>query len=399
MFTLDNDITQKFWDHFNLAKLATLNKKHFAFIGSMLYKLKVEPDTSVRDVYLDGYNQTIRVNPSWFINLNPEEASAMMSHEVLHYALQHDIRRGNKLPNLYQKACDQVVNNMLMDFGFKLPQDIKVDRRYQNQTLEVIYKEILDEWNDNNNNDNNNNDNNDNQSGGNDLPQEQPQLNNHQQNQRNQQVHQSELADKATNGSGIGNSNEAFKNLFEDINDGKLDWRLILAEHFNELTQGEPSYHDLDRRSLALDLFEPVRESENAISKVALALDVSGSVSEEQIKIFLQEIKAIVSQLDPEKISIMTFNHDLVDVFEFNRGDDFYSVEINIGGGTDLVPIFKHYNKPQNIPEFLIVFSDLEVGWNNVKQPKYHTTWICLDNPSVKEVPFGKLIHVKSKDL
>lgn len=392
MFQLDDKTTKEFWEHFNLAKLAILNKKHFAFIGSMLYKFKVEPELSIKDVYLDGSQSTIRVNPFWFTKLNPEESASMLAHEVMHFALQHDIRRGNRIPNLYQKAADQVVNNMLMDFGFKLPSDIEVDRRYQNQNTDIVYKQIYDDWKDNQEEPDNNG------SGENDLPEEQPPVTNQQQNQRNRDINQSELADKASGGGGIGNSNEAFKQLFEDINTGKLNWKLILAEHFNELTQGEPSYHDLDRRMLSLGYYEPINESENTINRVALALDVSGSVSQEQIQIFLQEIKAIIEQLNPEKISVMTFNHRIVDVFEFNQGDDLSSIQINIGGGTDFEPIFKHYNKPENLPEFLIVFSDLDVYWDNVKQPKYHTTFICFDNPK-EQAPFGKTIHVKTQDL
>lgn len=392
MFQLDEKTTKEFWEHFNLAKLAILNKKHFAFIGSMLYKLKVEPELSIKDVCLDGSHSTIRVNPFWFTKLSPEESASMLAHEVMHYALQHDIRRGNRIPSLYQKAADQVVNNMLMDFGFKLPSDIEVDRRYQNQNTDIVYKQIYDEWENEQEEPDNNN------SGENDLPEEQPPVTNKQQNQRNRDINQSDLADKASGGRGISNSNEVFKQLFEDINTGKLNWKLILAEHFNELTQGEPSYYDLDRRMLSLDYYEPINESTNTINRVALALDVSGSVSQEQIQIFLQEIRAIIEQLNPEKISVMTFNHRIVDVFEFNQGDDLSSIQINIGGGTDFEPIFEHYNKPENIPEFLIVFSDLEVWWDNVKQPKYHTTFICFDNPK-EQAPFGKTIHVKTQDL
>lgn len=380
---------KQFWEQFNLAKLATLNKKHFAFIGSMLYKLKISPTTEVRDIFLDGHNSTIKINPSWFNSLTPEYASSMLAHEVLHYSLQHDIRRGNKEPQLYQKACDEVVNNMLMDFGFKLPMDIEVNRNYQNQSLEQVYKQVFAEHQQQ--------DPDNSGSGGNDLPENQPALTNHQQNQRNRDLNQSEMADKASSGMGIGNSNEAFKQLFKEINEGKINWKQLLAEHFNELTQGEPSYHDLDRRMLSLGYYEPVNESENTCHRVAVALDVSGSISEEQIHIFLQEIKAIAESLNPELISVMTFNTGLVDVLEFKQGDDLSEIPLNIGGGTDLEPVFQYYNEPENLPEFLVVFSDLEV-WGIPAKPKYHTTWICFDNLHA-EVPYGKLIHVNSGDL
>lgn len=388
---LDEITSNQFWEHFKLAKLAILNKKHFAFIGSMLYKLKVEPDISIKDVFLDGIYSTIKVNPSWFLSLNPEESASMLAHEVMHYALQHDIRRGKRNPALYQKAADHVVNNILMDFGFKLPTNIEVDRRFQNQTTDLVYKQVLMDYK-------NEEPDYDNTPGSNDLPSDNFDISNNVQNQRNRDIQQSELADKATGSPGIANSCEAFQQLFTDINQGKLNWKVLLAEHFNELTQGEYSYHDFDRRMLSLGYYLPIKESLGSVKRVAVALDVSSSVSEDQIKFFLKEIKAILLQLNPEIISVMTFNTGIVDVFEFKQDDDLSPIKIKIGGGTSFKPVFNHYNQKENIPQFLIIFSDLEVHWNNITEPKYSTTFICLDNPE-EQAPFGKTIHINSENL
>lgn len=392
-------IDLEFQEKVKLAKLATLNKKHFAFIGSLLYKLKLEPTTDVKHILLDGQNNTIKVNPTYFNNLSPEHGASILAEQVLHYSLQHDIRRGNKIHSYYQKACDQVVRNMLMDFGFKLPLETQVDRRFQNKSVDIVYKDIyIENQNNPNNNGNDINDNLPPSAGDNDLPEEQPELSNNQMNQRNRDISQADMANKAATGNSIGNSSSSFQQLFEEIHEGKLNWKQILLEHFNEISKGDPSYHDLDRRMLSMGLFEPVNEDINSIHRIALALDVSGSVSEEQIKIFLQEIKAIAETLNPEIISVMTFNTKVVDVFEFKQGECLDNIKLNIGGGTAVTPVFKHYNKPENMPEFLLVFSDLELD-DYPDKPKYHTTWLCFDNKYIETVPFGKLIHVNSKEL
>lgn len=366
-----------FEEQVNLAKLATLNKKHFAFIGSMLYKLAIKPSSEVDTIYLNGSESTIEINPDWFTSLSAEHSASMLAHEVLHYTLQHDLRRGQKEPTAYQKACDEVVNNILMDFGFKIPENISVNRQFQNKSVEYIYKHVLSEIPDHN-----------------DLPENQEDSNSR---ERNNHIIQSNMADIASGGSGISNSGNDLQTLFEEITSGSIDWKLILMEHFNELSQGDVSYHDLDRRSLTLGIFEPVNESVSTVNKVAIALDVSGSLSKNQIKIFLKEIKAIAESLNPEVISVCTFNHKLVDVLEFKQGSDLSSINIRISGGTDLLPVFNYYNKSENLPEFLIVFSDLEVN-DFPTNPKYHTTWVCLDNKSAT-TPFGKLLHISSGDL
>lgn len=367
----------KFEEHINLAKLATLNKKHFAFIGSMLYKLAIKPTEEIASIYLDGSKSTININPEWFVNLSPEHASSMLAHEVLHYTLQHDLRRGHKEPSAYQKACDEVVNNLLMDFGFKLPEDISVNRQYQDKSVDYVYKHVLSETPDHK-----------------DLPDEPDDDNTR---ERNNNIIQANMADIASGSKGITDSGSVFQELFKEITSGSINWKLILMEHFNELSQGDKSYHDLDRRNLVLGLFEPVDESIATVKRVAIALDVSGSLSRNQIKIFLKEIKAIAESLNPEIISVCTFNHSIVDIIEFKQGDDLSTVNIKISGGTDLLPVFKHYNQPNNEPEFLIVFSDLEV-YDFPKETKYHTTWVCLDNNEAT-VPFGKLLHISSGDL
>ena len=59
------------------------------------------------------------------------------------------------------------------------------------------------------------------------------------------------------------------------------------------------------------DLFLPDYKSENKISKVAVAFDVSGSVTKAQIKAFLNEMKVIKNQLDPETMDVVSFNHEI----------------------------------------------------------------------------------------
>ena len=403
---ITKDIQDQFIEDLNLAKLAMLNKSNFAFIGSLIYKISIKPNVSVRTLALDPMNNSMLINPNWFNQLEAEHKASALAHEVFHYALQHDIRMGSKDPKLYQKACDEVVNNLLMDSKFQLPNDIPVDRRYQNKSSEEVYKMVVAEHKQNQTKPDNNN------PLGDDLPKNQNnpnsksnsdqnnnQLSQSQINDRNRAINQADTTNQLLSGKSIGSSSKAFGELFMDINEGKLNWLTILAEYFNELTQGELSPIAYERRYLPLGYYLPKRESDNKINKVALALDVSGSISTNQIKIFLDEIKAIKNQLDPEIIDVMTFNTRVVDVFSFKRDDDITKVKLNISGGTSLEPVFEHYNRPDNRPDFLLVFSDLECYMiPKKKEPDYKTTWLCFDNKHA-EVEFGKLIHINSRDL
>lgn len=106
----------------------------------MLYKLNCVEDVTTSTMYYNGLDSSIHLNPLWFNKLSDQEACSALAHEALHYALQHDIRKGNRDHELYNKAADHVVNNILMDYGFELPADVPVDRRFQNKTTEYVYK-------------------------------------------------------------------------------------------------------------------------------------------------------------------------------------------------------------------------------------------------------------------
>lgn len=389
-FTVQNCL-----DDFKEAKLRLINKPHNAFIGSLLYDLNFEPTHSVTTIALDSINQKLLANPEYFCTLTHEQQATVLAHEVYHYALMHDVRRGQRNPELYQKAADQVVNNLLASSGFELPSNVDYDTKYKNMSTETVYNYI--EENHKNNQPNGNN----NDPLGNDLfnnsSSQQPSQT--QMNQMQQQIMKANAAEELSSGSSMsaGTSGGVFKQLFEEIKEGKLSWITILQEYFNEITQGELDYAFLNRRYLGYDLYLADSRSENQINKIALAFDVSGSVSEEQIKAFLNEMKLIKHQLDPEVMDVVTFNHNIVDIFEIQREDSFDKVHMDIGGGTELKPVFKHYMKEENSPEFLIVFSDLYC--DEIKEPTpFNTIWICIDNPKAK-VNFGKLFHITSKEL
>lgn len=377
------------------AKLLLLKKQHFAFISSMLYKLKYEPSNEVSSMAYDGSKSTMYLNPTWFNSLSDQEACSALAHEALHYALQHDIRMGRKDPQLYNQAADHVVNNILMDYGFELPDDVPVDRRFQNKTTEYVYKVL---WEDSQKpeNQNQNNDPPPDNPFGNDIipnPTPSPQ----QQSQRNREVLSAGQNDDNTVGlaNGIGTSSESFKELFNKIQDGTKSWRDILLEFINEKSQGERSWQQLDRRMLQLGYYMPSNVTDNRINRIAVAIDISGSVSKRQVNYFLRETKSIKNNCNPELLDIVSFNTEITGKWTFKEDETFDKIEIPIDGGTSLNCVWDHYSSPTNKPTFLVVFSDMFVSIPD--KPDYEVIWCVVDNPKWKP-PYGKAIYINKED-
>lgn len=377
-------------------KLHILNKKQSAFIASMLYNLTIEP-ANVDKILLHCTNEksSILLNEDWFNSFNTQEQASILVHEVLHYTLQHDLRIGKRDPEIYQKACDQVVNNLLLDMGYELPQAEKnfTKIKYNGMAVESVYKDIEQETKKKQNNNKSSN-----SSFGNDLPKNNSGIpDQSQQNKRNQQILTADMSNQAQGGESAGNSGEVFKELFKDIKDGTLDWKVILAGYVDEISQNEMSYHQFNRRYLPMELYLPDTKGVAKINKVALAFDVSGSVSKKEAKAFIAEMRKIKSDVNPETMSVTTFNHDIVAQFDIKEDDDLEEITMDISGGTALTPVFDYYNKTENQPNFLILFSDMWVD-DFPEKTSYPVIWICINNPEFT-APFGKTIHITSEEL
>ena len=65
-----------------------------------------------------------------------------LAHEVLHPALQHHTRRGDRDRKRWNMACDFAINPLLLDAGLTLPKDVLIDHRFRGMSAERIYNLI-----------------------------------------------------------------------------------------------------------------------------------------------------------------------------------------------------------------------------------------------------------------
>ena len=168
----------------------------------------------------------------------------------------------------------------------------------------------------------------------------------------------------------------------------KLPWQTLLFNFFNALTSQEYSYRRLNRRFD--DPILPGLTGRNGLEHLVYFLDVSGSIMDEHILRFNSEVKFIQEELQPERLTLITFDHVIQDIYEFEREDPFEKIVVTGRGGTSLHEPFEWIRS--NAPTAAIIFTDLEV--NIPPNPGIPIIWVCIDNPS-QTVPYGQLIHIK----
>jgi predicted metal-dependent peptidase len=86
----------------------------------------------------------IYINP--ICQLTFEEWKFVLAHEFLHAALRHDARCENRDPELWNVACDYVVNGWLVEMGIgTLPEFVLYDGQFSSMSVEAVYDLIYQE--------------------------------------------------------------------------------------------------------------------------------------------------------------------------------------------------------------------------------------------------------------
>lgn len=82
--------------------------------------------------------QEIYINPR--CRLDYEEWKFVLAHEFLHAALRHDLRCEDRVPELWNAACDFVVNSWLVEMNVGImPEFGLFDTRFQGLSAESVY--------------------------------------------------------------------------------------------------------------------------------------------------------------------------------------------------------------------------------------------------------------------
>src|SRR5947209_4431828 len=110
------------------------------FFGTLCLRLKLAPGP-VSTMATDG--NRIIFNAEFVAKLTPAELEAVLAHEVLHCALGHHCRRGQRDPQVWNEAADLAINPILVGNGFTLPADALNDPTFVNLSAEEIYARLM----------------------------------------------------------------------------------------------------------------------------------------------------------------------------------------------------------------------------------------------------------------
>jgi predicted metal-dependent peptidase len=386
------------------------------FFGTLLFRLGARLCNSIQTMATDGIS--LFYNPEFVETLNAAELAGVLAHEVMHPALQHHTRRGDRDAKRWNMACDYAINPMLVDAGLTLPKDVLLDPRFRGMSAERIYNLIEEEV--------------------------------HEDGSCGEQESQSAAADGAssdredgegaddakadgeptapTTSGGFGQVLDApepedgeGESVAEQARDwqiaveqaenvarlaGKMpagaargleaaqaagvNWRELLRRAWSETIPSDYSWTPPNRRHIWAGLYLPAVRSE-AAGEIAIAVDCSGSVSARQLGLFEAEIRSILEGQRPSRVHVLYFDTEVHRVETYYAGQPVTLAPVG-GGGTNFAPCFEWLTEQGICPQTLVFLTDL-CGTFPREAPSYPVLWASTET---RAAPFGQVIPMEA---
>ena len=378
------------------AKVRLMLKKDCAFFATLILQTPVYWLTAdeVNTAATDGKN--LFFNPEFFLNLAPEERIFLVLHEVMHNVYNHGIRLGFRDHKTWNEAGDYVINDELIQRGFKMPADGLHNVDYRGMSADEVYEDLIQKkdkgqqnpptpWPDLQTPP-------DDGQGGNEPPPglggvPQPtaeEAENHNKDLLTQAIQASQMSgDKA------GTIPGSLERLLDKMLKPKLPWTKILARFLFSLNKDDYSWRKPNRRYISQGIILPSLHNES-VGRIDFAIDTSGSVSEDDFNRFISEIGYVFKNFRPKEIGVMQFDHILQGNDKCCSVQDFMKLKFSGGGGTRIEPVIEEFKKHDS--KALIILTDGYLSQRPEWDPGKPVIWCIYDNPNF--VPaFGTAIH------
>ena len=382
------------------------------FFGTLLFRLGGRPSYSIATMATDGVS--LFYNPKFVDTLNAAQLAGVLAHEVMHPALQHHTRRGDRDGARWNMACDYAINPILLDAGLTLPKDVLIDNRFRGMTAERIYNLIEQE---------------EDPGGASEQPENQPGTgsgapesgslpNDHCSDEPSApatlggvgQVLDSPAPEEG-DGPSIGEQarewqiaveqaetvarvagklpGEAVRAL-EASQAAKVDWRELLRRAWSDTIPADYSWTRPNRRHVWAGLYLPGIVSEG-VGEIAIAVDCSGSVGSRQLGLFEAEIRSILAGQRPRLVHVLYFDAAVQKVETYEAGQPVSLSPVG-GGGTDFRPCFEWLDEQGILPQSLVFLTDLCGRFPN-EAPPYPVIWASTE---MRRAPFGEVVPMEA---
>lgn len=156
-----------------------------------------------------------------------------------------------------------------------------------------------------------------------------------------------------------GNVPMSIRKRLQDLIEPKMDWRALLDSHLRSALKDDFTFMRLSRRDFGGGFVLPAQDVLECV-EVDIALDVSGSMTDEMVRDILSEVKGIMETFPDFKLRVIQFDTTVHYFKEFtpHNLDDIHDVERAAHGGTRFECVWEYWKKNDIEPHKGVMFTD-----------------------------------------
>ena len=341
-------------------------------------------------------------NKDFISKLSVKKLEFLFGHEICHAIFDHFGRLGSRDPMLANIAQDYAVNQILVDerIGEKITEvDICYDPKYRGMAWEEIYDELYDKAQK--------------------IPMDQllkelgdlldehikegdgagdgdkdgkgkPTISKEDLQKIKDEIKQAMIQSSAA--AGAGKTPAGIQRLIKNMTEPKISWRELIRQEIQSIVRNDYSFTRPNRKGWQTGAVLPGMKEATTID-VAIAIDMSGSIGDEDATTFLSEVKGIMDQYEDFKINLWCFDTEIYNhqAITHDNSEDLVSYEPAGGGGTDFEVNFEFMKNNDIQPKKFIMFTDgYPCGsWGD---ENYCDTIFIVKGNQQADAPFGQTV-------
>jgi predicted metal-dependent peptidase len=374
------------------------------FFGNMATRMRlIQSDDWCPTAATNG--RDFMYNTEFVKKLSVKKLEFLFAHEICHAIFDHFGRCGSRDRMLANIAQDYAVNQILVDerIGEKIT-EVKIcyDPKYRGMAWEEIYDELyekaekismpqllsqlgelLDEH----------------------IKEEEgagadgdktkdgkgkPSLSKEEAEKIKQEIKEAMIQSAAA--AGAGKTPAGIMRMIKSMTEPKIDWRQLVQQEIQSIVRNDYSFQRVNRKSMHSGAILPGMKEATTID-VAISIDMSGSIGEEDATAFLSEIKGIMDQYEDYRINLWCFDTDIYN-WKTITHDEAHELEEYVpegGGGTDFEVNWTFMEENQIQPKKFIMFTDGYPCGSWGDEDFCDTIFIVKGNTSAN-APFGQTV-------
>lgn len=363
------------------------------FFGNLATRLQIkEASDWLPTAATDGRH--IFFNRDFFTPLTTKQVEFVIAHEILHAVFDHMGRNEGRDRKIWNIAADYCVNGQLTkDRIGEVPSAIQIfhDVKYYGYSAEQVYDEIyekyddeeldalgqlLDEHVDWGNQDGKNG---------------QPQYSKDELKKIRDEMREAVM--QAAQAAGAGNIPASVARMIKDLTEPKMNWREILRQQIQSTIKNDYTFMRPNRKGWHMSAILPGTNYHETID-ICVAIDMSGSIGDEQAKDFLTEIKGIMEEYKDFKIKLWCFDTRVYNEQDFDgySMDNFVDYEPMGGGGTEFDANWNYMKEHDITPKKFIMFTD-GYPWGSWGDENYCDTVFIIHGNDTIVPPWGEFAY------